>query len=196
MANYCIMETGYLKVILGSMFAGKTTELMREYRRYKACGFKCVFINHTNDNNRMLVGSSKTANHDKITVDSISCTKLQSLISRFEENDVDVYFINEGQFFEDLYESVNMLINMWNKKVFVCGLDGDFQRKKFGYILDIIPLCDDVVKIKAICKVCKNKEGIFTYRLSNETEQTVIGCENYLSLCRDCYNRHFFVEKI
>ena len=73
------------------------------------------------------------------------------------------------------------------KKVYVCGLDGDFQRKKFGSILDIIPLCDDVIKLKAICKKCKMADGIFTKRLSKEKRQTVIGSEIYTSLCRNCY---------
>ena len=183
------MSTGYLKVIVGSMFSGKTTELIKEYNRHKSCGFECMVINHKFDDNRILFGTSKTASHDKMAVNSVSCTKLKPLISRLTKDEVDVYFINEGQFFDDLYEWVNVLVNHWHKKVYVCGLDGDFQRKKFGSILDIIPLCDDIIKLKAICKNCKHKEGIFTHRLSNETKQTVIGCDNYTSLCRTCYNR-------
>ena len=75
------------------------------------------------------------------------------------------------------------------EKVYVCGLDGDFQRKKFGSILDIIPLADDVIKIKAICTECKSKDAIFTYRISQEKTQTIIGgSESYKPLCRFCYN--------
>ena len=195
MANYCIMETGYLKVILGSMFSGKTTELIKEYHRYNACGFKCCFINHSYDKKRFN-SETNTQAHNNLTVKTDFYIDKLSDIKQTDYDKYDVFFINEGQFFEDLYEWVNLLVNTENKKIYVCGLDGDFERKKFGYILDIIPLCDDVVKIKAICKDCKNKEGIFTYRLTNETEQTVIGCDNYLSLCRECYNRHFFVEKL
>ena len=79
-------------------------------------------------------------------------------------------------------------MNTENKKVYVCGLDGDFQRREFGSILKIIPLCDEVIKLKAICKKCKKKPAIFTHRLSKEQEQTVIGSSNYVSLCRTCYN--------
>ena len=71
--------------------------------------------------------------------------------------------------------------------MYVCGLDGDFERRKFGSILDIIPLCDDLIKLKAICQECK-KDGIFTHRLTDEITQTVIGSDNYISLCRVCYN--------
>jgi thymidine kinase len=55
--------------------------------------------------------------------------------------------------------------------------------------LDVIPLCDDVIKIKAICKRCKKRDAIFTHRLSNEQEQTVVAADDkYTSLCRSCYN--------
>ena len=80
------------------------------------------------------------------------------------------------------------MVNVKNKKIYVCGLDGDFQRREFGSILKILPLCDDVIKLKAICKDCKNRDGIFTFRLSNEKEQTLVGTTNYSALCRNCYN--------
>jgi thymidine kinase len=79
-------------------------------------------------------------------------------------------------------------VNIKNKKVYVCGLDGDFQRLEFGSILKIVPLCDDVVKLKAICKGCKIRDGIFTFRLTNEKEQMLVGTTNYTALCRNCYN--------
>ena len=68
------------------------------------------------------------------------------------------------------------------------GLDGDFKRRRFGTILDLIPNCDDVVKLKAICKKCKKNDAIFTHRLTHESEQTLIGVDNYTSYCRHCYN--------
>ena len=79
-------------------------------------------------------------------------------------------------------------MNQNSKRVYVCGLDGDFQRKKFGSILDIIPLCDEVYKIQAICKNCKQMSAIFTHRLTCETEQKVIGSSNYIPVCRNCFN--------
>ena len=180
---------GYLKVILGCMFSGKTSELIKEYRKWSACGFECLMINHKSDK-RYSDNEEQTYSHDKVFVNSINVGnklfdffKKDSYISRYE-----IILINEGQFFEDLYEFTDYLVNKHNKKVYVCGLDGDFQRKKFGSLLDIIPLCDDLVKLNAICGECKKSNGIFTFRLSSETEQTVIGSDNYVPLCRKCYN--------
>ena len=105
----------------------------------------------------------------------------------------DVFFINEGQFFSDLKFYVDYLVNRKNKKVYVCGLDGDFRREKFGTLLDIIPICDDIIKLKALCIECKKSEALFTYRLTNDKEQTVVGgSESYCALCRSCYNSHFY----
>ena len=108
-------------------------------------------------------------------------------------NPFDVFFINEGQFFSDLKFYVDYLVNRKNKKVYVCGLDGDFRREKFGTLLDIIPICDDIIKLKALCIECKKSEALFTYRLTNDKEQTVVGgSESYCALCRSCYNCHFY----
>ena len=181
-----IIMTGYLKVILGCMFSGKTTELIKEYNRHKACGIRSCFVNHITDD-RYGSGTQVTKTHNNTFIENDkSCKKLTDIL--WEADNYDAFFINEGQFFDDLYESINYLVNMENKKVYVCGLDGDFQRREFGSILKIIPLCDEIVKLKAICKICKNQDGIFTFRLSNEKEQTVIGCDNYTALCRNCYN--------
>jgi thymidine kinase len=178
--------TGYLKVILGCMFSGKTTELIKEYNRHKACGIRCCFVNHSADD-RYGSGTTTTKTHSQnsITNDK-SCKKLTDVL--WEASNYDAFFINEGQFFDDLYEAINFLVNMQNKKVYVCGLDGDFRRREFGSILKILPLCDDVVKLKAICKSCKILDGIFTFRLSDEKEQLLIGTNDHIALCRNCYN--------
>jgi thymidine kinase len=185
---------GYLKVILGSMFAGKTTELIKEYKRHSSCGYKCLFINHVIDD-RYVTEKNKTSTHDKVIVNSLNVG--DNLLDFFNKDcptyylmsQYNVIFINEGQFFKDLYDFVDLIVNSKNKKVFVCGLDGDFKRKTIGSILNIIPLCDDVIKIKAICCDCKTNDGIFTHRLTDEKKQLVVGSKNYVSLCRKCYNK-------
>ena len=182
-----INPAGYLKIILGPMTSGKTTELIKEYNRHNAGGFKCCFINHSTDN-RYGSGTNKTSTHNKSVVENtFSCNKLDYLM--LDENNridqFDVFFINEGQFFSDLKFYVDYLVNRKNKKVYVCGLDGDFRREKFGTLLDIIPICDDIIKLKALCIECKKSEALFTYRLTNDKEQTVVGgSESYCALCR------------
>jgi thymidine kinase len=102
----------------------------------------------------------------------------------------EVILINEGQFFSDLYEVVVDMLNH-NKKVYVCGLDGDFERKKFGSILDLIPLCDKVSKLTSLCSSCKDgTPAIFSMRLTEEKEQTIVGSNNYIPVCRKCYNKN------
>jgi thymidine kinase len=99
----------------------------------------------------------------------------------------DVILINEGQFFPDLYSVVKDMVE--NKKhVYVCGLDGDFERKKFGQILDLIPIADKIEKLSSLCSLCKNgTRGIFSMRLTKEKTQTLIGSDNYIPVCRNCY---------
>ena len=99
----------------------------------------------------------------------------------------NVILINEAQFFDDLHEVVVRMLES-QKIVYVCGLDGDFKQKKFGQILDIIPLCDNITKFKSLCAICKDgTPGIFSLRLSDETDQMVIGSDNYMPVCRNCY---------
>ena len=99
----------------------------------------------------------------------------------------DVILINEGQFFEDLLPAVQHMLQH-NKKIYIGGLDGDFERKKFGQILDLIPLCDKVTKMTSLCSLCKNgTAGIFSKRITKEREQTVVGSSNYIPVCRSCF---------
>ena len=190
-----INPAGYLKIILGPMTSGKTTELIKEYNRHIAGGFKCCFINHSTDD-RYGSGNSKTSTHNKSVVNNtFSCEKLDYLMLDEPERiePYDVFFINEGQFFSDLKFYVDYLVNRKNKKVYVCGLDGDFRREKFGTLLDIIPICDDIIKLKALCIKCKKNEAIFTHRLTAQKEQTIVGgSESYCALCRSCYNTNFY----
>ena len=77
-----------------------------------------------------------------------------------------------------------------DKHIYVCGLDGDYQMKQFGQMLEIIPLCNEVEKLTAICSICANgKKAYFTKRITNETGQKVIGNDNYLPVCRKCHKK-------
>ncbi len=184
--NLLSQKSGYLHLILGPMFSGKTTELIRIYNKYTACGIECLMINHWTDiryNNEGHVIS-----HDQRKIHSLNLNTLYhtSVVSGPE----DVILINEGQFFPDLYDTVKILVDTCKKQVFVCGLDGDFKREKFGQILDLIPLCDNVIKLKAVCQHCKKCDAIYTYRKSNEEEQTIVAqkpTDMYSALCRSCY---------
>lgn len=193
---------GYLEVILGSMYSGKSTRLVEIYKQCKFCNISVTVINHTIDNR---YDDELLSTHDKVKIPCIKTERLTDIWSdsiNIEENLNNIHrgqdklklsmsnviLINEGQFFEDLYNVVIQMLQR-NKKVYVCGLDGDFERKKFGSILDIIPHCDKVTKLTSLCSLCKDgTRGIFSMRLTNETEQTVVGSENYIPVCRKCYS--------
>ena len=179
-------DTGYLKIILGCMYSGKTSSLIRIYKYNKIAGIKTEVINYIDDNRYDPV---KMSTHDGIKID---CLKFKNLNELFDkESDLiektDSFIINEGQFFNDLYDVVNKLVNEYNKVVYVGGLDGDFKMKKFGQILDLIPISDSVEKLTAICSLCK-KKAAFTKRITKETVQTMIGgADKYIPVCRNCH---------
>ena len=175
---------GYLELILGPMFSGKTSKLLEIYKQCKFCNIPVLVINHAID---VRYTPDMLSTHDN---QNIPCEFINDLISFWKSNDnenIQVVLINEGQFFENLFEAVELMLNE-KKKVYVCGLDGDFKRKKFGEILDLIPICDKVYKLQSLCALCKNGEkGIFSLRVTEDTDQTLVGVENYKPVCRNCY---------
>ncbi len=196
-------ESGYLEIILGGMYAGKTSRLVEIYKQCKFCNISVSVINHSIDNR---YDNTLLSTHDHI---KIPCIKTERLLDLWEEDinmelnikniprisdkfkiaTSSVILINEGQFFSDLETFVKILL-LNNKKIYVCGLDGDYERKKFGQILDLIPLCDKVTKLTSLCNLCKNgTPGIFSKRITNEKEQTIVGSDNYIPVCRTCYDK-------
>jgi thymidine kinase len=199
-------NTGYLEIILGSMYSGKSTRLVEIYNQCKFCNISVAVINHSIDNR---YDDELLSTHDKIKIPCIKTERLFDVWSdhidmednvavvprikdKFKVATSDVILINEGQFFPDLEEFVKRILKE-GKQVYICGLDGDFERKKFGQILDLIPLCDKVHKLSSLCSLCKNgTKGIFSMRLTSEKEQTVVGSENYIPVCRACYEKRTY----
>lgn len=176
---------GYLELIIGPMFSGKTSKLLEIYKQCQFCNISVSIINHALDTR---YHDTMLSSHDKVMAPCLQAKELDELWKTSEELEKsDIILINEGQFFPDLYEVVFDMLNK-NKKVYISGLDGDFERKKFGSILDLIPLCDKITKLSSLCSLCKNgTPGIFSMRVSKETEQTVVGSDNYVPVCRKCY---------
>ena len=194
----------YLELIIGPMYSGKTSRLVEVYKQCQFCDISVAVINHVIDNR---YDEELLSTHDKIKIPCIKTKNLKdvwlsekiNLENNIDENiphiqdkfqiaRSDVILINEGQFFEDLYDVVIDMLKC-GKKVYVCGLDGDFERKKFGQILDLIPLCDKVNKLTSLCSQCKDgTPGIFSMRLTSEKQQTLVGSDNYIPVCRKFYN--------
>jgi thymidine kinase len=197
------MKTSYLEIILGCMYSGKTSKLVEIYKQCQFCNIPVAVINHSIDKR---YDDNLLSTHDKVMIPCIQTNKLLDVwyYNNIDNNDndytqlkflddsvklinADVILINEGQFFDDLYPAVKHMLQH-GKQIYICGLDGDFERKRFGQILDLIPLCDKVTKLTSLCSLCKNgTPGIFSKRITSEKEQTVVGSDNYIPVCRNCY---------
>ena len=178
--------SGYLEIILGPMFSGKTTKILDIYKQCKFCNIPVSIINHSSDTR---YHDTMISSHDQLFAPCFQTVLLNDLWkTNVAIRSSDVILINEGQFFGDLYNVVNDMLKH-KKKVYICGLDGDFERKKFGQILDLIPMCDKVTKLTSLCSKCKDgTTAIFSTRLTCETDQTVVGSSNYIPTCRKCYD--------
>jgi thymidine kinase len=178
-------NVGYLEMFTGCMYSGKTTKLIDIYNDYLVKGIKTCVVNYIGDDR---YHDEMMSSHDK---KMIPCHRVKYIYDIFLKNPeildtIDVYLINEGQFFKDLYEVVKLLVVSHGKTVYVVGLDGDFLMNKFGQISDLIPLCDKYEKLYAKCFKCNNPAS-FTERKTNDNKQLIIGSSDiYNPVCRNC----------
>lgn len=180
-------QKGHLELILGPMFSGKTSMLLNIYRQCTFCNLNVVVINYEGDNR---YSDSMLSTHDKIMIPCILGGTITQVIEENKEiiEKANVILINEGQFFNDIVPTVLDFVEKQNKRVYICGLDGDFKRERIGFLLDLIPYCDEVYKLKSLCSECKDgTHGIFSFRITGEKDQVIIGANNYKPLCRNCY---------
>ena len=180
------MNSGYLELIIGPMYAGKSTELIKNYNKYTTLNKKIMIVNHIL-NKRYGINGISTHNQNKI-----DHTFIIEKLGDIPENiisDYDVILIDELQFFLDAKENIIKWIDKYSKIVIAVGLDGDFQRNSFGDILYLIPHSDKVTKINALCKKCGDgTEAIFSKRIIENNEKTLIGSgDTYEAVCRKHY---------
>jgi thymidine kinase len=189
-------SAGFLSLTMGPMFSGKTTSLIHHHRFYQQQKNTPIFVINYKGDMRYDEKGIMLFSHDRL---GIPCTFSETVGEIWENPDhfeyrllhsAEVIFINEAQFFKDIFKTVLDMVEIHGKKVYLYGLDGDFQRCVFrssekGW-LDLIPYADHIEKRKARCVDC-NDDAIFSHRLTEETEQVVIGATNYIPLCRRCY---------
>lgn len=178
------MPLSRIEIILGCMFSGKSTELLRRCNRYKAIGQNVLLINHLND---VRTGKS-IMTHEKTTATALKTDSLLNMLENEEFLKSDVVGIDEAQFFGDLLEFVK-IVETQNKILIISGLDGDYNRQPFGQILNCIPLCDEVVKLSAMDMVDRDgTPAIFTKRIVDEDNQVLVGAsDKYLAVSRKNY---------
>jgi len=193
-----------LHIVLGPMFAGKSTNLINtinslmdniiyEEDKVKFLKEQILIINHSIDNRYS--NKSEICTHDYIKMPCISLNKLEDIFTDINNNNnnnnnIDInkikyIFIDEGQFFSDLYASVKKLLIIYKKKIYISCLDGDYKQEPFyeSRLFDLLPYATSVRKLTAKCSEC-NDIAPFTKRLINSGEQILVGgSDSYKPVC-------------
>jgi thymidine kinase len=172
---------GSIELIIGPMFAGKTTELLRCLKRHKISKKRCLLIKAEKDKR---YSENNVSSHDAEQMTAITVNdlfKIENTIFNY-----DVIGIDEGQFFSNIKEFSEYCANN-GKIVIISALDGDYLKKPFGQICEMIPLCEFVKKLSAICMKCHIKDAYFTKRICIGNELEIIGgTDKYIAICRQC----------
>lgn len=169
-----------ITLILGPMFSGKTSELIRLGTRSKIAGKKVVLLRPKTDIRPHLTHSRLNHSLDEFFVDRVTDKDLTNY---------DVICIDEGQFFKGSFVyDVNMFACK-GKIIIVSGLNGTSELKSFENIQGLIPLAEEIIKLNAICTECGSEYGTFSYyKAGNKTEDIKVGdSHDYTALCRKCY---------
>ena len=177
-------KRGSVEVITGSMFSGKTEELIRRLRRAIFAGLKVEIFKPSID---IRYSEAKVVSHDERSIVSTPVDNASSIL--LLADDVDVVGIDEAQFFD------NSIIEVCNKladkgvRVVVAGLDIDFMGNPFGPMPGLLSIAEFVTKVHAICVKCGNLAQ-YSFRKSEESQVVVLGeKDKYEPLCRNCYNQ-------
>ena len=177
---------GKITLIIGCMFSGKSSEIIKIYNKYKN-DKHILLINHKTDTR---YGLNVMSSHNKTQLPCFTCLELTKIVGTEMYNKADIIMIDEAQFFPDLFEFATNSADIHNKELFIAGLDGDYKKEPFGDISKLISHCDDIIKLKAYCKYCnnKNKNAIFTKRIVDNKQQLLVGgYESYIPVCRKHY---------
>ncbi len=171
-----------LKIIMGNMFSGKTTELIRRLKRYEIIGKKILVLNSSKDTRSP---DEVLRTHDNV---KFNCYKVHDLYELLDKPDFEyseIVAIDEAQFYPNLKKFVEMCLEM-GKDVILAGLDGDAFQRKWGELLDCIPIASEVTKLSALCKYCRHETpGPFTKRIVEDKKLELIGgSDMYVAVCR------------
>lgn len=177
-------KTGSIEVIAGSMFSGKTEELIRRLKRAKIARLKVEIFKPALDTR---YSSVEVVSHDE---NSIMSTPVESSGNiMLLTGDVDVIGIDEAQFFDNGLIDVSIALANMGIRVIIAGLDMDFKGKPFGPIPGLMAVADHITKVHAICMRCGDVAQ-FSHRLSNTDKLVLLGEKNeYEPLCRSCFTK-------
>lgn len=176
---------GWIEVICGSMFSGKTEELIRRLKRARIANLKVEIFKPAID---VRYDEVKIVSHDENAIHSTPVDNSQKIL--FYSEDVDVVGIDEAQFFDAEITRVCQILALKGIRVIVAGLDMDYLGKPFGQMPNLLSVADYITKLHAICVKCGNIAS-FSHRINNQSGQVLLGEKDvYQPLCR----KHYFEE--
>jgi len=186
-----------LELLLGPMFAGKSSALQTIVRRHRALGWPVMVITHAMD--KRYGEDPQIVNHDLQRLPAIATDALVPLLSHSEYGSSKLIVVEEAQFFPDLVPFVLQAVDEDQKHVVVVGLDGDAERRPFGSVLDLVPYADRITKLTALCHLCADgTPAIFTHAHKEDAvEATADGkpcvgaADKYTPMCR----KHYLVAR-
>ena len=181
---------GRIEVVCGSMFSGKTEELIRRLKRAKFAKQKVEIFKPSIDTR---YSDEEVVSHDRHSIPSTPIDSSASIL--LLSSDIDVVGIDEAQFFDEgLIDVCNELANR-GVRIIVAGLDMDFKGKPFGPIPALCAIADEVTKVHAICVKC-GALAYVSHRLVSEDRRVLLGEQSeYEPLCRECYREEMEKEK-
>jgi thymidine kinase len=184
-----------LELLIGPMFAGKSSAIQSIVRRHQALGWPVFVITHSSDTRY----SDKPAivNHDGVMLPAFATSSLYDAVDTADFKIAKLVVIEEAQFFYALVPFVLHTVENLGKHVVVVGLDGDVLRRPFGKILDLVPYCDKVTKLTAMCKICGDgTPALFSHATTDASASSaelgvpcVGAADKYVALCRKHYIR-------
>ena len=177
-------KRGSIEVITGSMFSGKTEELIRRLRRAQFAGLKVEIFKPSTDRR---YSETRIVSHDEKSIVSTPVDNASSIL--LMAGDVKVVGIDEAQFFDDTIVDVCNKLADSGIRVVVAGLDMDFKGNPFGPMPALLAIAEYITKVHAICMRCGNLAQ-YSFRKSEEEQVVVLGeKEKYEPLCRTCFNK-------
>jgi thymidine kinase len=175
-------RAGWIEVICGSMFSGKTEELIRRLRRALIANQRIAIFKPTSDDRYDV---TRVVSHDERSLQSVTVDHSEAILNSVME--VQVVGIDEAQFFDENLPRVCQKLALKGLRVIVSGLDMDYKGRPFGPMPDLLAMSEYVTKLHAICPHCGNL-ATHSYRLSDNDETILIGeKDKYEPRCRICY---------
>ena len=172
-------NTGWIEVVSGCMFSGKTEELIRRLRRAEFAKLNVVIFKPKIDNRYSL---DEIVSHSEQSLPSIMVENSDEIISQIK--DADIVGIDEAQFFDDGISDVALKLAEMGKRVIIAGLDMDYRGKPFGPMPTLLAIAEYVTKPKAICVVC-GSPATMTQRITKSKETVDVGAsDKYEARCR------------